>query len=259
MARKPAQVEEGAPLWVLTYGDMMSLLLTFFILLAAFSEIKDEDKYQEVSKSIQEAFGFLGGVGVVPSHIPPNVSPTLREMAVAAQNFDLSKGESPERGQDGRHTTVKTVREGLQFCLGGGAAFDEGRAEIRPEVMDDLIKVASIVHGYNHKIEIRGHTSKAPLPQECLFKDHMDLSLARARAVSDFLVMQGVNARRIRVAGVGDTEPLVDRAYDPEERKINSRVEITVLESLVTDFAGQDASQQRQGDMEPTPIAAVPG
>ena len=53
--KKPAPA--GVPEWVVTYGDLMSLLLCFFILLAAFSELKQERDYQEVVRSVQEAFG----------------------------------------------------------------------------------------------------------------------------------------------------------------------------------------------------------
>lgn len=238
MARKPAQ-EEGAPLWVLTYGDMMSLLLCFFIMLVALSEIRQDEKYHKVVQSVREAFGFVGGMGAAPSDLPPDVSVTIRKMAQAAENFNLRKGDSADPGQQGRHATVQTVRDGLEFCLGGAAAFEEGKADLRPEVFDSLRKVASVIHGYNNKIEIRGHTSKAPLPADSPFKSHMELSLARALAVRNFLVEEGrIRPRRIRVTGVGDAEPLVERAYDFDERQANSRVEITVLESLLTDFEG---------------------
>ena len=53
----------GAPNWVMTYGDMMSLLLTFFIILVSISEIRDVDKYQAIVVQIQQAFGMLGGSG----------------------------------------------------------------------------------------------------------------------------------------------------------------------------------------------------
>ncbi len=57
MARKPKKPEDGAPAWVVTYGDMMSLLLTFFIILVSMSELKQDHKFQRVMKSVRQAFG----------------------------------------------------------------------------------------------------------------------------------------------------------------------------------------------------------
>ncbi len=63
--KKQKKDSGGVPEWVVTYGDMMSLLLCFFILLAAFSELKREHEYQRVVTAVKEAFGYSGGVGVM--------------------------------------------------------------------------------------------------------------------------------------------------------------------------------------------------
>lgn len=236
---KREQKSEGAPEWVLTYGDMMSLLLCFFILLQAFSELKKEDLYQEVVRSIQEAFGYDGGIGRVPSQTPPEVANVIRMRAVAAENFELTRGDSHDEGQEGRRTTVHDVRDGLEFRLGGAAAFEEGKAELLPEVIPDLTRIAGILRGYNNKIEIRGHTSSVPLPADSPFDDQMDLSYARARAVAGFFEQRGIDARCVRIVAAGDTEPQVARAYEREDWARNSRVEIRVLESLVPEFQPQ--------------------
>jgi len=61
----------GVPDWVVTFGDMMSLLLCFFILLQAFSEFKRDHEYQRVITAVKEAFGYSGGVGVLPTDDMP--------------------------------------------------------------------------------------------------------------------------------------------------------------------------------------------
>ncbi|MHC4990575.1 MAG: flagellar motor protein MotB, partial [Planctomycetota bacterium] len=68
--RNPKQQRTGAPEWIVTFGDMMSLLLTFFILLQMFSEMKRDHEYQRVVTAIKEAFGYSGGVGVLPTDDP---------------------------------------------------------------------------------------------------------------------------------------------------------------------------------------------
>jgi len=69
--KKPKTEEPGVPEWVVTFGDMMSLLLCFFILLQMFSELKQDHEYQRVITAIKEAFGYAGGIGVMPIDDPP--------------------------------------------------------------------------------------------------------------------------------------------------------------------------------------------
>ena len=71
MIKKAEKKEEGAPAYMLTYGDMMTLLLCFFVILVAMSEIKEDRKYDDVVRSIQEAFGYAGGVGRIRTDMAP--------------------------------------------------------------------------------------------------------------------------------------------------------------------------------------------
>ena len=71
MKKRPKKDGGGVPAWVVTFGDMMSLLLCFFILLQMFSELKREHEYQRVVTAIKEAFGYAGGIGVMPVDDPP--------------------------------------------------------------------------------------------------------------------------------------------------------------------------------------------
>ena len=69
--KKKKKEEQGIPEWVVTFGDMMSLLLCFFILMQMFSEIKKDQEYQRVITAIKEAFGYAGMIGVMPVPDPP--------------------------------------------------------------------------------------------------------------------------------------------------------------------------------------------
>ncbi len=261
MARKKPQPPEGAPEWMVTYGDMMTLLLCFFVMIVAMSEIKkDETKYIQAVASIQKVFGYRGGIGAVPTDLPPEVSPARREMAQMAKQLKQRMSKSADPGQQGRHTTVKSIRDGMKFTVGGTAMFEEGRAELLAKAHGELREIADRLRGYRLKIEVRGHTSSAELPANSPFKsnvnrrsdDHMGLSIARAKAVRDFLIGLGpergrIDSQRIRVTGVGDCEPLVDRAYEPDHREKNDRVEIIVTEALVEDFEGPAADASSDG------------
>jgi chemotaxis protein MotB len=248
MARKKEQkAEAGAPMWVVTYGDMMSLLLCFFVMLVAMSEIKEEDKFKDVVQSMQEAFGFVGGMGRVPTLDPPTVS-LLQKLENIVVPREVNKiGDSREEGVDGRKFRVTKIREGLQITVGGQLGFDRFSADLKLDAAALIPSYAEKIRGHTTKIEVRGHATSEPLPPDSPYNDAEDLSYARARAVAAVLVANGVNSRRIRLTACGSTEPLVNQAYTERRRAMNRRVEIIVTESVISDFDGREAEfKERQ-------------
>ncbi len=237
MAKKE-RAPAGAPEWVVTFGDMMSLLLVFFISLVAMSEIK-QDKFQQAVESLRRAFGgFEGGIGTMP--IETNDANTLIEKLIELDipiNMD-KKGDSDEEGVRGKKFRVTNVRDGIQVVVGGKIAFDRFSATLKPEAADLVAKTAEQLRGYNTRILIRGHATREQLPEDSEFADARDLSYARARAVSRQLEEHGVRSIRIIPVAVGDAEPFVRQAYTEERRALNRRVEILVTEDLIEDYAG---------------------
>ncbi len=230
---------DGVPEWVVTYGDMMSLLLCFFILLAAFSEMKKDDEYLEAVRAIQEAFGYTGGAGAIPTEEMPQNSllSVLEEVALHKEKI-RTRSNTDDPGIQGRDTTVKKIREGLQFTVGGLLTFEPGSAELKPQAIEELGRIANVMRGHNNKIEIRGHASGADLVSDPQYASMWELSFARAQAAMSVLTndQNKIDPRRIRLVGCGDKEPLTSRVYDPKQLSINRRVEVLVNESLVQDF-----------------------
>ncbi len=243
--KKKCKCPDGVPEWVVTFGDMMSLLLTFFILLAAFSELKKEDEYQEVVKSIQEAFGYKGGAGMVPTNDAPTKSIIQKIQAIALYKEkvkEVSKAQDP--GTTGKDTTVQTIREGLLFTVGGYIAFERGSDELTEEGKAAIAKVARSVRGHNNKIEVRGHASH---DDRAHVKDQAGLwrlSNARALRVMRELTsdVNGLRPQRIRVVAASVHEPLKSYAYDDSRMAVNRRAEILVHETLVQDFEDKQPS-----------------
>lgn len=239
MKKKRKQEEKGAPGWMVTYGDMMSLLLCFFIMLAAFSELKSEEEFERVVDAFREAFGYVGGEGRAPMTDLPlrSMIERLEEIALYREKFArTSQAEDP--GMLGRQTSVQRVREGLQFTVGGLITFEPASAELKPEAEAQLARIAGIIRGQNNKIEVRGHATAMELLPGSAFQDALDLSYARAEAVRDVLTSSanGIRPKRIRVVACGDTEPLVQRRYDFNAVAVNRRVELIVNEALIQDF-----------------------
>ncbi|MFG0292974.1 MAG: flagellar motor protein MotB [Phycisphaerales bacterium JB065] len=238
MPKKKKKEEPGVPEWVVTYGDMMSLLLCFFILLAAFSELKKEHEYQRVITAVKEAFGFSGGVGVMPTDDPPlrSMLQLMEELAQKSQS-ESKVSESDTRGVSGKQTKVTKVQEGMMFTIGGHLTFAPGSAVLREEAKTELLRVAKLLKGRRNKISVRGHTSSKVLSADSQFRDLMDLSYYRAKVVAEFLITEGQLDREVIVIEArGDTEPLVLRQYNPEAQTLNRRVEIIMTEVMVEDF-----------------------
>ena len=257
MARKKCKCPDGVPEWGVTFGDMMSLLLCFFILLAAFSEPKKDREFQEVIKAIQEAFGYTGGSGMAPTLDAPTTSVITITDAISLykeQFKQVSTADDP--GVTGKQTTVQTLREGMQFRIGGWLTFDPGSAELKEEAKVELARIAELMRGKNNKVEVRGHTSNNDLPPDSPFvhtnadQALWDLSYARAMAVRDFLTAppQGIDPARVRVAACANTEPLRTRVYDGNDVAVNRRIEVVVVEALLQEYQGQDQDQQAAVD-----------
>lgn len=250
MPGKKEKAPQGAPGWVITYGDMMSLLLVFFIALVSMSEIK-KDRFQQAVESLQRAFGgFEGGIGTMP--VETNNANTLIEKLLELEipvNLD-KKGDSDEEGIHGKKFRVTNVRDGLQVVVGGRVAFERFSAELKPEAWELIAHTAERIRGYNTKVLVRGHATNEPLPSGSPFQNPRDLSYARANAVARALEENGVRIVRILAVAAGDTEPLVRQAYTEERRALNRRVEILVTEDLVDDRAGASQADNLKGSSD---------
>lgn len=235
MAKKPVKQAASVPEWIVTFGDMMSLLLCFFILLAAFSELKKDEEFQRVITAVNEAFGYSGGVGFMPVDDPPLRSMVQILEALAVKNLkepDIS--ESPDKAIEGRQTRVSQVRDGLMFTIGGALTFEPGQAVLKEEAKSELSRIARILRGRENKIEVRGHAAKKILPPSSPFKDLRDLSYYRAKAVADYLMSEGgIPAERFVIDARGDTEPVAARKYSGDAQSVNRRVEIIMTEVTV--------------------------
>lgn len=235
--RNEPQPQDGAPPWMVTYGDTMTLLLCFFVILVSMSEIKKDERFQQVMESLRRAFGgYQGAVGTVPyENVPAN---TLIAQLLELELPDAAKkeGDTDDEGIEGKNFRVTTVRDGLEVVVGGRITFDRFSAVLKPEARELIAKAAARLRGYNTKILVRGHATREALPKDCIYEDVRDLSYARARAVARELEQNGVRSERILPVAVGNSEPLVRHAYTEERRALNRRVEILVTEELVDDY-----------------------
>lgn len=235
--KKKKKASGGVPEWVVTFGDMMSLLLCFFILLQMFSELKRDHEFQRVVTAIKEAFGYSGGIGVLPVDDPPlrSVIEVLEQMAMKSSR-ESKTSQSSDEGMSGPNARVTKVRDGLMFTIGGPSTFDEYSAEVKLPVRAELERLATLLAGRRNKIVVRGHASAKYLSDDSPWQDLDELSFARARNVKDVLVELGLEDEVFRLEAVGAREPVQPRAVEPNKASENRRVEIILTEQLVEEM-----------------------
>ena len=110
----------GTPEWVVTFGDMMSLLLTFFIMLISLSEVKQEEKFQALVESFHRQFGHDSTISsTIPGNFKPRNSPLAKLATMGrARRFNIMKGGVKTPAPVGDHPTVRIVHPGSRTASG---------------------------------------------------------------------------------------------------------------------------------------------
>ncbi len=170
MAEPEDDQPPGVPEWVVTYGDMMSLLLTFFIMLVSLSELKSDDgKLRAALDSIREAFGATEGQAGVPGQ-------SLQQTSVLNKRFSqgnrseggLERASRKSQGNAGPHTTAQRINHGAVITLGGPTVFPRQSTELNAALKHDLDVIAHELANRPNLIVVRGHTAREPVSPETL-------------------------------------------------------------------------------------------
>jgi chemotaxis protein MotB len=163
-----------------------------------------------------------------------------------AKRKDLMQGGQKVESPTGESRTVQIVRPGSRTVVGTNVFFSEFEHELRALEKQKLTDLAPKMIGKPQKIEVRGHTSRKPLPTGSPYVDHYDLAYQRARAVREFLVTElGVEPFRIRMIAAGSDEVL-HAGVDPEKLLLNSRAEVYLLDELAEGLTGSDVERQER-------------
>lgn len=233
--QREKSVPSGAPEWMVTYGDMVTLLLCFFILLYSYSVI-DIQKFQQIISSIQVS--FLGQTGIMDSSVDPSRG-ELVELALDHKYDDVLvtyqaiKDYLKEEGL-AEMIQIRIEERGIVLEIQDRILFDSGKAEIRPEAETMLVKVAGILKTVENQIIVEGHTDNVPINTQ-RYPSNWELSADRAVRVVRFLSeRQGIPPRRFLATGYGEYHP-IDTNQSAAGRAKNRRVNIVISEVNLLD------------------------
>jgi chemotaxis protein MotB len=226
--------------WVLSYGDLMSLLLVIFVMIAAMSELRAGDRFGRISSGVRQAFGFAAPAAAnanAAGYRPPTLLERLEQAGFRRESTVQLIGPDDEKLAP---VDVIVAEKSITLRIAGHSAFARHSAAIEPAGRGALERLAGYMARGKGRIEVRGHAGDGLLPADVPFRDGMDLSYARARAVADVLVQRGVASERLVIAALGDREPLTGKAAavgidnanvgltQPMPDGVNRRIEIVV-------------------------------
>ena len=245
--------KKGTPDWIVTFADLATLLLTFFILLLSFAEM-DVEKYRAMANSMSLAFGSSNvvaeDVGGSPITLVESDTVSLPEPSESLQQQPEFIDERTERsetrqipggvldlaGRLVRELEEEVASEALHvnydedqvvIRFSEEATFRSGDATIKPEMIPIIERVVSVLSACSGDVVVSGHSDDRPISSS-QYRSNWDLSAARAVSVVHELVLnRDIPADRVVAAGRAETRPLAPNT-SPENRAINRRVEIAI-------------------------------
>lgn len=246
--RKKKDPPKGAPMWMTTFSDLMTLILVFFVLLFAFSEL-DAKKFRAFLESFTNKATFEYNHSIIEFDTQgkmvrgeevqqdPNNQAALekpaRDAEVQRKNQqeldDITKKVQEFLKENNLETSVQATRttQGVELVLQDGLLFRSGEAEILPNGVPFLNKLAELFQTLPNHIMIEGHTDNLPI-SNLVFPSNWELSSARSsRVVRFFIERHGLQPTRFVAMGYGDTRPIAPN-NTLEGRQKNRRVVIAI-------------------------------
>ena len=257
---------ENEERWLLTYADMITLLMALFMVLFSIANV-NKAKLDQLSKSLNEAFSgkiMPGGRAIEqmgardrgqerPSPQPPipAITPLVaratheQDRAAAAREQDEFKrikqrvdAFARRHGLSQKVETTITQRGLVIRLLTDKVLFDSGEAALKPKAFPILNKVASLLHlAGDHDVMVEGHTDNVPI-HDSKYPTNWELSTARASTVVRFLIAHGAAKMRMAASGYAALHPIAPNTT-ASGRSRNRRVEVILLRSR----AGADTEQ----------------
>jgi chemotaxis protein MotB len=253
-----------APSWVITFADLMSLLMCFFVLLLSYSEM-DAKKFEQIAASLSQSLGTPSLEAPIPAPIVPlplqapeaappeppldedaqaslairrKLEALVKETQADAQRLEqvlqapIAQGELEIETQ-GRNIIVRLREKG---------SFDSGSADLHPGSLATLEAVKAVLATKPGSILVQGHTDDVPI-STARFRSNWELSSVRAVAVAEALMRGGqVAPERFEVTGLAQTRPLAANTT-AAQRARNRRVDIVISQDIDAALTEQDKQQ----------------
>lgn len=244
--KKCPDQKAGAPLWMTTYGDLMTLLMCFFVLLFSFSTI-DVVRFKEVIVELQGALGVLSGGPMVLNmgDIPQKSIVQAQAVSVKTQIAEVKEKLEEKVSEEELNENVQITMDerGLKIRFTDQVLFDLGEAVVKPGALPILRAVGEEIYLVPNHVLVEGHTDDWPIhtPQ---FPSNWELSTARATALVHFFIEEvGVDPAKLSAAGYSKYHPVAPND-SPVNKAKNRRVDVIIL------LGEEDKAELRQASRD---------
>jgi len=216
------QREEEQEAWLITYLDMLTLLLVMLVIMLA---LAGKGEGQQSEPSMVEATQQSAGDQLVA--LQPSASPIPSIVPLPAPAADTQQDDTSEAKPDlalGDDIEVIVNDGSISFRISSEILFGSGRAELEDAGLDVIDRLVPTLAAGGHRIIVEGHTDNLPIQTE-RFPSNWELSASRASSVVRYLQLAGIESTRLSATGYADTRPLADNG-DEQGRASNRRVEL---------------------------------
>ena len=248
MKKREDHEKDNSERWLLTYSDLITLLMIFFVVMYAMSNV-DAQKYQVLSQSLNGALEPSGmggsGSGGTASGGGIDVSQALAdgkadqvdpELVAAAE--EITKLIREKNLQD--KVSVSIQERGVVVGLMNTVLFDPGSAQIKADAVPTLVAIGQIANGVHNYIRIEGNTDDVP-QSSAQFPSNWELSVVRATEVLRLMIAQsGVAPDKISAVGYGEYRPSVPNT-SAENRARNRKVDVVILSDKLDKSESENA------------------
>ncbi|HVN48892.1 MAG TPA: flagellar motor protein MotB [Bacteroidota bacterium] len=251
LKKKKHTESDNTDRWLLTYSDLITLLLGLFVILYGMSKI-DTEKYGQVVAALGGVFGReTAGVLNGNDHVMPGgVSPLQAERNRILSTLEKALGGTQKQGL----VTFSQNERGVTVHLMEALLFNSGSADLKSSSYKILDTLGSIIKRLPNDIRIEGHTDDVPIHTD-RFPSNWHLSVNRAVNTGYYMLNQyGLNAEKVSVVGYAEYRPLVPNTSE-ENRARNRRVDIIIVTNVVnrpvtTTGTDEIPSQRNNHEME---------
>jgi chemotaxis protein MotB len=219
----------GAPAWMSTFSDMVTLLLTFFVLLLSMATFEPA-KFKMTAESLQAAFGVLESFPTIPIHpvidIPKHTGDEQKKKQSLKDAEELKKQIESQNMQDA--VKVEMTEKGIAIMLRDPVGFASGSADLKSQGKEIVTQIGDIIKkNPDLKVRVEGHTDDVPI-HSAKYASNWELSSARALSVVQLLAKNtGIDPANLSAVGYGEYKPLVPNT-SPQNRAENRRIQIFV-------------------------------
>jgi len=227
--KKCPECPAGAPLWMTTFSDMTTLLLTFFVLLITMANF-DPVKYALTVQSLQGSFGILETFPTVPIHPIVNIPKKTGDEQKKKESLkDAEKIKQIVQSKNMEEAVkVEVTEKGIAIMLRDPVGFASGSADLKEQGKDILKDVGDVIKtNPDLKVRVEGHTDDVPIHSN-RYRSNWELSSARSLSVVQLLSAQtGIRPENMSAVGYGEYRPLVPNSSSDNRAK-NRRIQIFV-------------------------------